>query len=93
LRFLVPTTAPRILDFKPGCNMNKPTKTAAELEALIRLEMGRLCPMPRSTVVSVRPDAGTWRVFIVRGGSDDEAYLDIIHLVARRLRTEFDLEG
>jgi hypothetical protein len=73
--------------------MNKPTKTAAELEALIRLEMGRLCPMPRSTVVSVRPDAGTWSVVIVRGGSDDDAYLDIIHLVARRLRTEFDLEG
>lgn len=74
--------------------MNKPTKTAVELEALIRAEMGRLRPMPYGTMVSVHPDAGTWRVVIVRGGSDDDDdVFDIIHLVARRLRTEFDLEG
>ena len=73
--------------------MNKPTKTAAELEALIRVEMGRLCPLPYGTTFSVHPDAGTWRVVIVRGGSDDDDFFDVIHLVARRLRTEFDLEG
>jgi hypothetical protein len=73
--------------------MNRPTKTAAELEALIRVEMERLCPMPYGTIVSVQPDAGTWRVVIVRGGSDDDEFFDIIHLVARRLRAEFDLEG
>jgi hypothetical protein len=73
--------------------MNKPTKTAAELEAMIRVEMGRLCPMPYGTLVSVQPDAGTWTVVIVRGGSEDDDFFDIIHLVARRLRTEFDLEG
>jgi hypothetical protein len=73
--------------------MNKPTKTKAELEALIRVEMERLCPMPYGTLVSVQPDAGTWRVAIVGGASDDIDFFDIIHLVARRLRTEFDLEG
>jgi hypothetical protein len=73
--------------------MNKPTKTAAELEALIRVEMGRLCPMAYGTMVSVHPDAGTWRVAIVKGGADDDDFFDIIHLVVRRLQTEFDLEG
>lgn len=74
-------------------NMDKPTKTAAELADLIRAEMGKLCPIAYGTMVSVHPDAGTWKVVIVRGGSDHEDFFDIIHLIARRLRTEFDLEG
>ena len=69
------------------------TLHAAELEALIRVEMQRLCPIPYGTMFSVHPDSGTWRVVIVRGGSDDDDFFHIIHLVARRLRTEFDLEG
>ena len=75
------------------CIVNKPRKTAAELEALIRAEMGRLCPMPYGTLISVLPDAATWRVAIVSGGSDDNDFFHIIDLVARRLRAEFDLEG
>ena len=55
--------------------------------------MQRLCPIPYGTMFSVHPDSGTWRVVIVRGGSDDDDFFHIIHLVARRLRTEFDLEG
>jgi hypothetical protein len=73
--------------------MDKPTKTAAELEDMIRVEMARLCPMAYGTMVSVHPDASTWKVVVVRGGSDHDDFFDIINLVARRLRTEFDLEA
>ena len=44
--------------------MKKPTKTAADLEAIIREEMEEICEWPTDTAVSVRPDGDTWKVVI-----------------------------
>jgi hypothetical protein len=74
--------------------MKKPSKTAAELEALIRVEMEEISDLPKDISVSVRPDGDTWKVVIMRGGAVHETdRLEMIHLICDRLRNEFDLKA
>lgn len=74
--------------------MNKPSKTAGELEASIRVAMEDICDLPTDIAISVQPDRDTWKVVI----TDDAATLDpsrrdMILLIAEDLRSEFDLKG
>jgi hypothetical protein len=74
--------------------MKKPSKTAAELEASIKLEMEDICEWPTDISVTVRPDGDSWKVVIMQEGrvSDDRAIYEMILLIADRLRAEFDLK-
>jgi hypothetical protein len=42
--------------------MKKPSKTAAELEASIKVEMEDICDWPTDMTISVQPDGGRWRL-------------------------------
>lgn len=74
--------------------MKKPSRTAAELEALIKLEMEDICEWPTDISFVVRPDGDSWKVVIMqeRPTSDDKALSEMILLIADRLRAEFDLK-
>jgi hypothetical protein len=73
--------------------MKKPAKTAAELEANIRVEMEEISDLPTDMVISVRPDGDTWKVVITHEGRVDESdRFEMIHLICDRLRSEFDLK-
>lgn len=72
--------------------MKRPAKSAAELEALIRVEMEELCAWPTEMAVSVQPDGETWKAAIMREGREPDAGLvDLLESVVERLRDEFDL--
>ena len=55
-----------ILDFRPttyrprASIMKKPSKTAAELEASIKVEMEDICDWPTDMAISVQPDGDSW---------------------------------
>jgi hypothetical protein len=72
--------------------MKKPTKTASELEAMIRLEMEEICAWPTDLMVSVKPDADTWKAEItgVRTSSQEDL-CEVLRLIADRFRIEYDL--
>lgn len=74
--------------------MKKPSKTAAELEASIKVEMEDICEWPTDISVTVRPDGDSWKVLIMQEGSatDDKAVCEMIVLIADRLRGQFDLK-
>jgi hypothetical protein len=42
--------------------MKKPSKTAAELEASIKVEMEDICDWPTDMTISVQPDGDSWKV-------------------------------
>jgi hypothetical protein len=42
--------------------MKKPSKTAAELEASIKVEMEDICDWPTDMAISVQPDGDSWKV-------------------------------
>jgi hypothetical protein len=74
--------------------MKKPSRTAGELEASIKVEMENICDLPTDMTISVQPDGDTWKVAI----SEDAAALDpsrceMILQIAEGLRCEFDLKG
>jgi hypothetical protein len=46
--------------------MKKPSKTAAELEASIKVEMEEICDWPTDMTVSVQPDGDSWKVAVIR---------------------------
>jgi hypothetical protein len=74
--------------------MKKPTKTAAELEAIIRVEMEEMCDWPTDMAVSIRPDGDTWKVVITHKSRTDESdRFEMISVICDRLRSEFDLRG
>jgi hypothetical protein len=52
--------------------MKKPTKTAADIEAIIRVEMEEICDWPTDISVSVRPDGDTWKAVITHEGAVDD---------------------
>jgi hypothetical protein len=74
--------------------MKKPSKTAAELEASIKVEMEDICEWPTDISVTVRPDGDSWKVVIMQEGriGDDRALFEMISLIADRLRAQFDLK-
>ena len=48
--------------------MKKASKTAAELEAFIKVEMEDICDYPTDMTIVVQPDGDTWKVDVVQEG-------------------------
>ncbi len=71
--------------------MKKPAKTAAELEAIIKVEMEHISDLPTDIAVSVRPDGDTWKAVVMQRGGDSDRF-EMIMLICDRLRSEFDLK-
>ena len=72
--------------------MKKPSKTAAELEASIKVEMEDICEWPTDMAISVQPDGGSWNVAVMQEGSVDDADRPrMIEQIAARLKAEYDL--
>ncbi|HEV7634743.1 MAG TPA: hypothetical protein VGO54_04825 [Bradyrhizobium sp.] len=42
--------------------MKKPSKTAAELEASIKVEMEDICDWPTDMAIAVQPDGDSWKL-------------------------------
>ena len=55
------------------CTMKKPSKTAAELEASIKVEMEDICDWPTDIMISVQPDGDSWKVAVMQEGSEEDA--------------------
>lgn len=82
-------TVAELLGFIP---MKKPSKTAAELEAAIKVEMEDICEWPTDIAVSVLPEGDSWKVAIIQEKpNDDSGLAEMISLIADRLRSQFDL--
>ena len=76
-----------------GTKMKKPSKTAAELEASIKVEMEDICDWPTDMAISVQPDGDSWKVKVVQEGSADDAdRREMVEQIAARLRAEYDLK-
>jgi hypothetical protein len=74
--------------------MKKPSKTAAELEAAIKVEMEDICDWPTDIMISVQPDGDSWKVVVMQEGSVDDANRrQMMEEIAARLKTEYDLKG
>jgi hypothetical protein len=67
--------------------MKKPSKTAAELEASIKVEMEDICAAPTDMTISVHPDGDSWTVRVVQEGSGNDAdRREMVEQIAARLR-------
>jgi hypothetical protein len=76
------------------CTMKKPSKTAAELEAAIKVEMEDICDWPTDMMISIQPDGDSWKVAVMQEGSVDDAdRRGMIEQIATRLKAEYDLKG
>jgi hypothetical protein len=53
--------------------VKKPSKTAAELEASIKVEMEDICDWPTDMTISIQPDGDSWKVAVLQEGSEDNA--------------------
>jgi hypothetical protein len=73
--------------------MKKPSKTAAELEASIKVEMEDICDFPTDMMISVQPDGDSWIAVVTQEGSADDAdRRQMVEQIAARLKAEFDLK-
>ena len=76
------------------CIMKKPSKTAAELEASIKVEMEDICDWPTDMAISVQPDGDSWKVAVVHEGTvEDASRREMVEQIAARLKAEYDLKG
>ena len=74
--------------------MKKPSKSAAELEASIKVEMEDICDYPTDMMISVQPDGNSWKVGVMQEGSVDDAdRREMVEQIAARLRAEYDLKS
>ena len=74
--------------------MKKSSKTAAELEASIKVEMEDICEWPSEIAISVQPDGDSWKVNVLQEGSEDGAdRREMIDQIAARFKAEYDLKG
>ena len=74
--------------------MKKASKTAAELEASIKVEMEDICDWPTDTTISVQPDGDSWKVAVMQEASVDDANRrEMVEQIAARLKAEYDLKG
>ena len=82
------------VSYRPRASiMKKPSKTAAELEASIKVEMEDICDWPTDIAISVQPDGDSWKVNVVQDGSVDDAdRREMVEQIAARLRAEYDLK-
>ena len=63
--------------------MNKPRKTAAELEASIKVEMEDICDWPTDMAISVQPD----KIEVMQEGSADDAdRREMVEQIAARFK-------
>src|ERR1700730_17356940 len=75
------------------CTMKKPRKTAAELEASIRVEMEDICDWPTGMTTSVQPDGDSWKVKVVQEGLEDNAdRRQMVEQIAALFKAEYDLK-
>jgi hypothetical protein len=73
--------------------MKKPSKSAAELEASIKVEMEDICDYPTDMMISVQPDGDSWIVVVTQEGSAADAdRREMIEQIAARLKAEYDLK-
>ena len=73
--------------------MKKPTKTAAELEASIKIEMEDICDWPTDMMISVQPDGDSWKAEVMQEGTlDDADRREMVEQIAERLKGEYDLK-
>ena len=73
--------------------MEKASKTAAELEASIKVEMEDICDWPTDMTISVQPEGDSWKVAVMQEGSEDDAdRRQMIEEIAARLKAEYDLK-
>jgi hypothetical protein len=73
--------------------MKKPSKTAGELEASIRVDLEFICDLPTDIAISVQPDGDTWKVVISENPTPLEpSRREMILLIAEALKCEFDLK-
>jgi len=71
------------------CIMKKPSRTAAELEASIKVELEEICDLPTDMTISVQPDGDSWKVAVMQEGSEDDAERrEMIEQIAARLLGE-----
>jgi hypothetical protein len=78
-----------------GADMNdeKPSKTAAELEASIKVEMEDICDWPTDMMISVQPDGDSWKAEVMQEGTlDDADRREMVEQIAARLKGEYDLK-
>jgi len=74
--------------------MKKPSKTAAELEASIKVEIEDICDWPTDMTISVQPDGDSWKVEVMQESSvDDPDRREMVEQIAARLKAEYDLKG
>jgi hypothetical protein len=74
--------------------MKKPSKTAAELEASIKVEMEDICEWPTDMTISVQPDGDSWKVVVMQEeAGDDVDRPEMVEQIAARLKAEYDLKG
>jgi hypothetical protein len=74
--------------------MKKPSKTSAELEASIKVEMEDICEWPTDMTISVQPDGDSWKAAVMQEGSvDDTDRREMVEQIAARLKGEYDLKG
>jgi len=72
--------------------MKKPSKTAAELEASIKVEMEDICDCPTDMMISVQSDGDSWKVVVQEGSRDDIDRREMVEQIAARLKAEYDLK-
>jgi hypothetical protein len=72
--------------------MKKPSKTAAELEASIKVEMEDICDYPTDMMISVQPDGDSWKVAVMQDTGDDADRREMVEQIAARLKAEYDLK-
>ncbi len=80
------------IEYKP--TRDETRKTAAELEASIKVEMEDICDWPTDMMISVQPDGDSWTAKVVQEGSVDDAdRREMVEQIAARLKAEYDLKG
>jgi|1186.fasta_scaffold484256_1 hypothetical protein len=62
----------RCLEVGDIYTMKKPRKTAAELEASIKVEMDDICEWPTDMAISVQPEGDSWKVKVLQEGPEDD---------------------
>ena len=72
--------------------MKKPSKSAAELEASIKVEMEDICDYPTDMTISVQPDGDSWKVAVMQDTGDDTDRREMNEQIAARLKAEYDLK-
>jgi hypothetical protein len=73
--------------------MKKPSKTAAELEASIKVEMEDISDWPTDMMISIQPDGYSWEAAVMQERSlDDADRREMIEQIAARLKGEYDLK-